>query len=388
MSLMQRLERGLRHQSDVLACLFTAVLPLPLFSVFWLMPWTRGLIPQGETVYNLSLLPFSQTVLALVMLVQAGVGLYAWQHRRSSDDMPRLVGVTLVAVFAGVILLSLGYGYRDSPLILMAIGMLLLVRALFKPRVYKAVFVALGTLFVLSEVMFWASIFPYAPLLQSPVFIGQPLTPWWSFWLRVIYVLTAIPLVTMFFVLARIMQREKQMLEERVRTDALTGLASRREFLSRCHEELHRNGRQPKPLCLLLIDLDHFKRINDTWGHAVGDRVLQKVGELLRTSLRRDLDVAARFGGEEFAVLLPQTALPQALAVAEQLSRQLEAIEFQAGGQLFQVTQSVGLVQMESGDLQSALRQADANLYAAKSAGRNRVVASRVDVAGNLRAGT
>lgn len=377
---MQRLiiwlEHWFRHQRDVTACLVLSSLPLPLLLMFLLMPWIAAANPQWQAIYNSALLPFCQSVLLLVIAALTGVAISCWRLRRDGVDLPVLALFTVVTVFAGVITLCLGYGYRDSPLIVLCMGMLVLVRALFKPAVYRAVFISMAILFVCSEIAFWTDTFPYAPLLQQPIFVGEQLTPWWAFWLRVIYLMTAVPLVALFFVLAWIMQREKHLLETRVRTDSLTGLFNRREFMARFEIELHRQQRRQKPLCLLLIDIDHFKRINDSWGHPVGDRVLQQIGELLRTSLRRNVDVAARFGGEEFAVLLPYTALPQARAVAEHLSRQLEAIEFGSGGHVFSVTQSVGLVQISGNDADLALRLADENLYAAKQAGRNCVVAS------------
>lgn len=374
--LMLWLEGWLRQQRDVTACLVLSTLPLPLFLLFLLMPLIAAASPQWQHIYNPQLLPFSQSVLLLVIAALSGVAISCWRLRHDGEDLPVLPLVTVVVAFAGVITISLGYGYKDSPLMLLCLGMLVLVRALFKPAVYKAVFVAMGALFVCSEIAFWTDAFPYAPLLQSPIFIGEQLTPWWAFWLRLIYTMIAVPLVALFFLLAWIMQRERLALEALVRTDSLTGLANRREFLARFEVELHRHERRHKPLCLLLIDLDHFKRINDTWGHPAGDHVLRRMGELLRTSLRRDIDIAARFGGEEFVVLLPQTALPQGRAVAEHLSRQLEALEFFSGNAQFVVTQSVGLVQISGTDADHALRLADQNLYAAKQAGRNCVVAS------------
>lgn len=370
------LEDQFRLQRDINGCLVMSILPLPLFLLFLTIPWVAQADPAWSAIYNRDLLPFTQIMLGLVILCQLGIGAASWVNRHCGADLPVLSLFTVVTVFAGLITLCLGYGYKDSPLMLLCMGMLILTRALFKPPVYKAVFVTMGVLFVFSEIAFWSNAFPYAPLLRSPIFLGDQLTPWWSFWLRVVYCMIAIPMVALFFLFAHIMEREKQLLEQLVRTDSLTGLANRREFMQRFQVELHRHARRHKPLCLLLIDVDHFKQVNDNHGHPAGDRVLEQLGAILRNTLRRNVDIAARFGGEEFVVLLPETALPQARAVAEHLARTLEAEEFRATQGTFNVTLSGGLVQISGTDPDRALRVADENLYAAKQSGRNRVVAS------------
>ena len=125
---------------------------------------------------------------------------------------------------------------------------------------------------------------------------------------------------------------------------------------------------------LLMLDLDHFKHVNDTWGHATGDQVLMHLAKLLRGNLLRKDDMAGRLGGEEFAVLLPDTTLPEGLGIAERLRAALEQSQIQSDkGQTIRVTMSVGacLVGSHSG---STLASADAALYEAKNTGRNRVV--------------
>lgn len=370
------LEDQFRQQRDINGCLVMSTLPLPMFLLFLLMPWVARTDAAWSTIYNQELLPFTQIVLVLVLLAQVAIGVISWRNRDCGEDLPVLSLFTVVTVFAGVITLCMGYGYKDSPLMLMCMGMLILTRVLFRPAVYKAVFVGMAALFVCSEIAFWTDAFPYAPLLQTPIFVGDQLTPWWAFWLRVVYCMIAIPLCALFFMLFHIMEREKQMLEQLVRTDSLTGLANRREFMQRFQVELHRHARKQKPLCLLLIDVDHFKQVNDSHGHPAGDRVLEGLGRILLIGLRRNIDIAGRFGGEEFVVLLPETALPQAKAVAEHLARRFEAEEFLAAQTPFNVTLSAGLVQISGTDPDLALRVADENLYAAKQAGRNRVVAT------------
>ena len=166
-------------------------------------------------------------------------------------------------------------------------------------------------------------------------------------------------------------------LEQEVVTDALTGVFNRRYLDNRLLEELGRSRRYGFPLSAIFLDIDHFKRVNDTHGHPVGDVVLAGVAKLISGGLR-DTDVAARYGGEEFVVLAPHTALPGATEVAQRLIAAIEAHAFDlpnAPGTLH-ITCSAGVATLgevvaESTDLLGA---ADKNLYRAKQEGRNRVV--------------
>lgn len=163
-------------------------------------------------------------------------------------------------------------------------------------------------------------------------------------------------------------------------TDQLTGLGNRRRFdhvLSQVTGEALRTG---EPLSLLLFDIDHFKKFNDTYGHATGDLVLQLVAERVRSTVRSQ-DVTARYGGEEFAVLLPRTPLTGAAELAERIrtviaTRQLQA---QGSGQdVGRVTVSIGVAAYRPGEsLEALVARADEGLYAAKRQGRNCVVTER-----------
>lgn len=161
-------------------------------------------------------------------------------------------------------------------------------------------------------------------------------------------------------------------LERQATTDPLTGLKNRIVFQNSLLEMMHVAERQRTPLSLLLIDIDHFKRINDAWGHLEGDRALRAVAHALVTQVREQ-DVVARFGGEEFAVLLPNTGRGDALVVAEHLRSGCRGV-FDRGPAL---TVSIGLAAFAPGEAEAALiGRADAALYAAKAQGRDRVVAA------------
>lgn len=156
--------------------------------------------------------------------------------------------------------------------------------------------------------------------------------------------------------------------------DALTDLCNRRHFTELMEKEIARAQRHGRPLILCILDLDLFKPINDRYGHIAGDAVLRQFSEILRAYVRAD-DIAARIGGEEFAVLLPETAQEQAVQFAERLREAVASHEFRPGGEPQQITVSIGVADMApQRDTRSALmRAADAALYRAKDSGRNRV---------------
>jgi diguanylate cyclase (GGDEF)-like protein len=184
--------------------------------------------------------------------------------------------------------------------------------------------------------------------------------------------------------------REKNAILERLSTtDPLTGLRNRRYFGDALSLEVLRASRYGTALSVLMADLDHFKRVNDEHGHAAGDAVLVAAGATL-LRLLRTTDVAARYGGEEIVVLLPQTDLDGAVALAERLRAAMAAGEWELeGGATIRVTVSVGVAQLGAGsDGEQLLAAADAALYAAKRAGRNCVVcAGRAGAGGGVDTG-
>jgi diguanylate cyclase (GGDEF)-like protein len=158
-------------------------------------------------------------------------------------------------------------------------------------------------------------------------------------------------------------------------TDELSGLASRRHFETRLAEEWARNRRYGAPLSVALFDLDHFKKLNDSLGHGAGDLAIRRFGEILRAIVRTS-DLACRYGGEEFAVLFPETPARSALSVADRVRRTVEREPFSSEGRPFRVTVSGGVAdtaELDGEDRQQLLFRADKALYLAKDGGRNRV---------------
>jgi diguanylate cyclase (GGDEF)-like protein len=159
-------------------------------------------------------------------------------------------------------------------------------------------------------------------------------------------------------------------------TDPLTRVLNRRAFLDRLTAEVDRSRRYDSTLALLLFDVDHFKRINDTVGHLAGDSVLRQMGALLEDAVRK-VDIVARYGGEEFVSILPETSLEGAIIFAERLRERIAAQSFDIGNQrLLRLTVSIGIATFPSAGVASTddlINRADEALYRAKAAGRNQV---------------
>ncbi|MCC2955411.1 sensor domain-containing diguanylate cyclase [Massilia sp. IC2-477] len=164
--------------------------------------------------------------------------------------------------------------------------------------------------------------------------------------------------------------------------DYLTGLANRRAFFEAAEQELTRSNTVPRPTAVIAFDADHFKTINDRFGHPGGDAVLQHLAAILGETFR-EVDVVARIGGEEFAVLLPSTDLPRAAVVAERLRSAVASQVVHFEGQRIRYTVSAGVASLDdgAGGIDLLLKRADQALYAAKRAGRNRVERWRAELA-------
>ncbi|MFY2764547.1 GGDEF domain-containing protein [Arenimonas sp. MALMAid1274] len=156
--------------------------------------------------------------------------------------------------------------------------------------------------------------------------------------------------------------------------DALTELYNRRHFVDLVDKEIARALRHDRPLVMCIIDVDLFKPVNDRYGHIAGDGVLRQLAGVVRGFVRGE-DIAARIGGEEFAVLLPESDLGAATAFAERLREAVAASVFELGGEPRQITISIGIAGLDPrrGDRSTLMRAADAALYRAKDEGRNRV---------------
>lgn len=158
-----------------------------------------------------------------------------------------------------------------------------------------------------------------------------------------------------------------------VRTDELTGLFNFRHFQQSIDLEMERTRRSGHAVSLLMLDLDHFKSLNDRWGHECGNLALKQVSRIIENTLRR-LDIPCRYGGEEFAIILPDTSLHAAINLADRLRQSIQESTLVFNEETIQVTASVGVdtfAKNDSDDVARFVARTDAWLYAAKQAGRN-----------------
>lgn len=161
-------------------------------------------------------------------------------------------------------------------------------------------------------------------------------------------------------------------MERLAKTDGLTGLLNRSSLFDAASQEFARIQRYERPLSVLMLDIDRFKQVNDTYGHQVGDTVIQRVAASLKETLR-EVDIVGRYGGEEFAVILPETTLSQAADVAERIRLQIsqQSIATDTGNLTFTVSLGVAAYEVGMSSIDQVLKQADQALYQAKSNGRN-----------------
>jgi diguanylate cyclase (GGDEF)-like protein len=201
--------------------------------------------------------------------------------------------------------------------------------------------------------------------------------------LLVFVIFTAVLLVSGYIVFQGIMfEKERNRMARKLKnlasTDPLTGALNRRHFWRTADMELHRHHRYFRELAMLVMDIDHFKRINDTFGHPTGDKVLRELVKSCVKNLRKS-DIFGRIGGEEFAVLLVETQAEASVEVADRLRQQLAAIQtIVDGGIPINFTVSIGVThaRREDESLDDLIKRADAALEQAKSKGRNRVETS------------
>lgn len=182
--------------------------------------------------------------------------------------------------------------------------------------------------------------------------------------------------------LMRRMSMRIRRLNQLARTDALTGALVRGHFFDLAGREIARARRDDRPLGVLMIDVDHFKAVNDAYGHAAGDETLRRIAEIARGQLRPS-DVFGRIGGEEFAAALPNVGPQDSLLVAERLRQAVDGEDIAIGGnRMITCTVSIGAASMRAGDesFEAALARADERLYTAKDLGRNRVVGPEGEV--------
>ncbi|CAD5198679.1 GGDEF domain-containing protein [Pseudomonas sp. FEN] len=290
------------------------------------------------------------------------VAMYVYAYRAFSQRRNRLAILlirTEVLVHAGLGTLLIGWESGFHYFLLMFIPALFVTMRLRGAWILAA---CLWTYYVGLDVLMW-----YLPPLQpisSNALLGVHV-----FNLTVVFGMFSY--LALFYVVT--VTRAHKSLARMATTDSLTGLFNRRHMITQIEKALARQHRCPSNLTLMLMDIDHFKHINDQYGHDMGDRVLNAVSDLLKSSMR-DQDYIGRWGGEEFLAVLPETDLDQATVSAERIRKAIQALVIDSDGHKVSVTLSIGITQYRAQEaLSNAIARADQALYEGKSAGRNRV---------------
>jgi len=245
------------------------------------------------------------------------------------------------------------------PLLMVILGVLALSRGDRSARYFLQGSVAAAFGVLITEASVWGLI-PYTDLTYRAAEIGM--------------LLDAILLAMALAYRIRIIEHDRSQAEQMARRDALTGLLNRRAFYELAEPAWNNAQRHQRNICALLLDVDHFKRINDRFGHSEGDKVLGDVARTMQQELR-SFDILARWGGEEFIILLPETSFDEARAVAERIRCNIESMIQRQSDPSIRISASLGIAANSelAISLEGLIDQADQQLYAAKSQGRNRV---------------
>lgn len=330
--------------------------------------------------------------LALGVLLYYGLGMLWPQSKSTVPFVLDAVGIGAAAIFLlineiGRITLKKFAESESLPLGKVCILMPILLAG-FMVLQYVALgngwLIALGLFSVLQAQLFGvfvlgqALLFAWVGFVVAMAFVGYPAASQFSGFTAILFALPVV--VSLFhygsFITALVKSASSQVnwLQSLATTDGLTGLINRRQFNHRLQAEMARARRHNSPLSLALFDLDDFKKVNDLYGHPVGDRILKELGLLISENIRES-DVAARYGGEEFALILPETKLIEAYDLLERLRSLVERSVFCLPDNPLTATISIGVAQVsEDHTAFSLIEEADAALYEAKHQGKNRVI--------------
>ncbi len=299
-------------------------------------------------------------ILAWINVVSVAMYVYAYRafkQRRNRLAVLLIRIEVLVHAGLGTVLVGWGSGFHYF--------LLMFIPALFVSMRARSAWVYAGWLwvyYVSLDVLMWF-VSPLQPI-SSNALLGVHI-----FNLTVVFCMFSY--LALFYVVT--VTRAHKSLARMATTDSLTGLFNRRHMIELAEKILARHHRRPSNLTLMLMDIDHFKQVNDLYGHDAGDRVLEAVSQLFKCSMREQ-DFIGRWGGEEFLVILPDTDFSHATDSAERTRKAVQALEIYSNGQKVSVTLSIGITQYRAEEaLSDAIARADYALYEGKSAGRNRV---------------
>jgi diguanylate cyclase (GGDEF)-like protein len=361
------------HWNDADKVLLVSLLTLP-FALGWMLRvFQVEADPTLSPYVNRDFLPVLLPFLWIQTLGHVGLVLGALVLRRQRERrLPLLVNLEIQFWFFCMVFSLYTAGPFTSSFAVLVLALPVVGYQIFDPRPMNLGLATLLTGVTVAAVLPQLGVIPYAPFVAHAPFGNGRLHNGWivSIGLPSIFA-TVVVLIIHVSLMRRLKERQAE-LERLSSTDMLTGLWNRGVFFRRLEEEVSRARRHGHPLCVVMLDVDHFKLINDNLGHLVGDEVLRQLGGCLKGVLRLD-DVAARYGGEEFAVVMPHTSLVDAATVAERLRLSPRALAVGSQG-AHAITVSLGVAQWRPDEgTDELVARADAALYASKHGGRDRV---------------
>ena len=365
----------LRGWRDADKCILASSLTIPFVAV-WILRLTMA--KRNPTFGPYLDQAFLGPMLAFVWFQAAGhisIILSGLALRRRSSRNAWFVHLTIQFWFACYFLDIYAIGPYTSPFAMLILVFPVLGFLVFTIRQVYTGLATFAVLLVMSTFADRLGLIPYAPLMATPPFFeGRPYTSWILSVGALPMVASALILVIFAHIIVQWRAREQE-LRELSKTDYLTGVRNRRSFMEHAEREFARAERHGNELAIVMVDVDHFKRVNDTYGHAIGDEVIKLVAKILVDEMRT-YDVVARYGGEEFSILLSETTQEQARIMAERCRQRIERTGLVVNRTSVKVTASLGIASHSSKNLtgvEQLLDLADKALYEAKSGGRNRV---------------
>jgi diguanylate cyclase (GGDEF)-like protein len=322
---------------------------------------------------NLPVLRLLQALVATAVVVELVVAARMWVRRQHTHPVPVAVQTVCLTVGLAYTGMALACGLFTDSVNMPLLGLLAVGLLLFERRPMLITFAVCTSLNWVHDWGVQHHGWAYAPLWHEPIFEGRNPVWWMGLWRSCGFWAAYTILLALVLWLFSELDQMHARLRVLSHTDPLTELFNRRRFMEGLAHELARQGRTAQPLSLVLIDADHFKRVNDEHGHDMGDDVLRALARLLQDCVRSPTDLACRLGGEEFALILPDTDRERAMRVCNRVREQLAAMQFGEPGQRFRLTVSMGLVQCMGEPMAHGLKEADAQLYRAKAGGRDRV---------------
>lgn len=374
----QSLDRLLDTTTPANRGLLAILLSAPWFCIFWgvnAMAFVNSDIAQGV---RREVMVALQVILGVVLLVSLGMARWLWVRRQSTERVPLATTAVALTVGLGFLALLIASGPFTTGMSLIMLGVLAVGLLLFNVAIILRVFWLCIGILVVNDALVLTGLLPYAPVINVNAFKGVAPTWWWSIEINLLFYAGWAAILALIFLLFTKLDGLHHQLAKLSYTDVLTGLANRRYFMERLTAESNRYARSGTPYSLLLIDVDHFKKVNDRYGHHAGDDVLRGLAQILTEGIRTPTDQSARIGGEEFALLLPDTSLAATEIVCRRIADGLRRHPFTAKGETFHLTISMGVVECRGEPIEAVWQQADRNLYKAKQGGRDQAVYSMV----------